>query len=485
MVVDLRYVKGIPLHKLTPDAFSPLGYHESQLTIDMLYRRVAWLRRAVDVRAEALGSMPFCIYTTDGTDVQTEAGAIDDGGYEVLQGFGWSEFLNYLEGDMVLYGASYFIPISGTRTRRVYGFKRLHPASMRPDFDTRTGELLGFKRSFNNQQEYHPADTVGFIWLPNRNGETGHGQSLASTALASAQMIYNMDMYGQLFFERGAIKPTVLTIEGFNNLQEVEQQRVKSWFERTLNGIRNAFSILPVGTQTSIQTLGTDIGDLTVPALTDAKRQDISTAMGIPQSLLFSNASNYATARQDDLHFYDKTIIPEAMFLADKLNQQLFDKFRLGHAIKFEADRLDVYQQLQLERANVVKSLIGADTAMVGIITREEARAYLGYDTVPAYEEVEEMEEEGEDETPAQPNDDETMGVDVQTQKYLDELDVWQRMALNRYKHGKAQKALDFTADDLPTHVVAMVKNALAVMTTMDEVKVVFADVRGYLCHNS
>ena len=133
----------------------------------------------------------------------------------------------------------------------------------------------------------------------------------------------------------------------------------------------------------------------------------------------------------------------------------------------------------------MVKSLIGADTAMVGIITREEARAYLGYDTVPAYEEVEEMEEEGEDETPAQPNDDETMGVDVQTQKYLDELDVWQRMALNRYKHGKAQKALDFTADDLPTHVVAMVKNALAVMTTMDEVKVVFADVRGYLCHNS
>ena len=230
MVVDLRYVKGIPLHKLTPDAFSPLGYHESQLTIDMLYRRVAWLRRAVDVRAEALGSMPFCIYTPDGTDVQTEAGALPDTGYEVLQGFAWSEFLNYVEGDMVLYGASYFIPISGTRTRRVYGFKRLHPASMRPDFDTRTGELLGFKRSFNNQQEYHPADTVGYIWLPNRNGETGHGQSLASTALASAQMIYNMDMYGQLFFERGAIKSTVLTIEGFNNLQEVEQQRVKSWF---------------------------------------------------------------------------------------------------------------------------------------------------------------------------------------------------------------------------------------------------------------
>lgn len=477
MVTNEYNIKSIPLHRLTADAFSPLGYGDSSLSIDGLYKRVSWLRRAVDVRAEAIASMPFCIATVNDVDVQNEEGALEDGGYEVLNGFKWSEFLNYVEGDLLLYGASYFVPIQGARTRRLFGFKRLHPSTMRPDFDVSTGDLLGFKRHLNGRDEYHTPETVGYIWLPNRNGETGHGEPLARTALVSAQMLYNMDAFGQLYFERGAIKPTVLTIEGFNNLLENEQERVKSWFERTLSGIRNAFSILPVGTQTSIQTLGSDIGELTVPELTDAKRQDISTALGIPQSLLFSNASNYATARQDDLHFYDKTIIPEAMFIADKLNQQLFDKFRLNHHIRFEHERLDVYQQLQLERATVVKTLIGSDAMALGIITRDEARAYLGYASIVAEEVVAEPE-------PKRDSDD-MEGVDVQTQKYLDELDVWQRMAINRFKHGRAVKALDFVADDLPSHVVAMTKSALAVMTTVDEVKLVFDDIRGYLCHNS
>ena len=142
-------------------------------------------------------------------------------------------------------------------------------------------------------------------------------------------MLYNMDVFGSMFFERGAINPTVVTIQGFDRLQEAEQQRVRSWFDRTMTGLRNAFSVLPLATETSIQQLGSGIGDLTVPDLTDAKRQDISTALGIPQSLLFSNASNYATARQDDLHFYDKTILPQARFISEKLNQQLFSKFKL------------------------------------------------------------------------------------------------------------------------------------------------------------
>ena len=478
MVMDLRYVKGIPLHKLTPDAFSPLGYHESQLTIDMLYRRVAWLRRAVDLRADAIASMPYCIYTADRVDVQTEAGAFGDNGYEVLPGFAWSEFLNYVEGDLLLYGASYFIPVYGARSRRLFGFKRLHPATMHPEFEMHTGQLLGFTRKFNQRSEYHNVEDVGYIWVPNRNGETGHGQSLANTALASAQMLYNMDMYGQLFFERGAIKPTVLTIEGFNNLQDVEQQRVKSWFERTLNGLRNAFSILPVGTQTSIQTLGTDIGDLAVPELSKNKREDVATALGIPQSLLFSNANNFATANQDDFHFYDKTMIPQAIFIADKLNQQLFEKFRVGHLIRFDFDRLDVYQQLQLDRAKIVMTLVGSDTVSMGVLSRDEARALLGYDPAPVAEIV-------ETNVTAVVSPEESAGIDVQTQKYLDELDVWQRMAHNRYKQGKARKAIEFTAEELPMHVVEMVKNALAVVDEVDDVKLVFRDIRTYVCQQS
>ena len=53
-------VKAIPLHQLSPDAFTLVsGASESALPIDRLYKRIAWLRRAVDVRADAIGNMPF------------------------------------------------------------------------------------------------------------------------------------------------------------------------------------------------------------------------------------------------------------------------------------------------------------------------------------------------------------------------------------------------------------------------------------------
>ena len=468
-------VKAIPLHQLSPDAFTLVsGASESALPIDRLYKRIAWLRRAVDVRSDAIGNMPFCIRAEDEQDVQTELGATEDG-YEIMPDFSWAEFLNYLEGDLILYGAFYFIPVSGARTKRLFGFKRLHPSTMTAVLDG-AGNVTAFKRAINNKHEVHPAETVGYIWTPNRNGETGYGEPIAKTALVAAQMLYNMDVFGSMFFERGAINPTVVTIQGFDRLQEAEQQRVRSWFDRTMTGLRNAFSVLPLATETSIQQLGSGIGDLTVPDLTDAKRQDISTALGIPQSLLFSNASNYATARQDDLHFYDKTILPQARFISEKLNQQLFSKFKLPYDFRFEPERLDVFQQMQLERANVVKSLVGQETMAVGILTRDEARAYLGYsaDAVIAPEpEPEPTHTEEED-----------MGMDVQNEKYFDDLTTWQRYANKRIKEGRAVKAMQFNSD-LPKPVHAMIVNALKDCDDVAEVKRIFEDVRAYLCHSS
>ena len=467
-------VKAIPLNQLSPDAFTVLGGAVSSSSIDTLYRNVAWLRRGVDVRAEAIASMPFCIEDEAGNEIENEEGALE-GGHEVLPNFSWAEFLNYIEGDLVLYGASYFMPVMGAYTKRVLGFKRLHPNTIQPQFNP-YGDLLGFRRAVNSQNEFHSTDSIGYIWVQNRNGETGIGQSVARTALASAQMLYNMDAYGQYFFEKGAVNPTIVTIDGFERLIEGEQQRIRSWFERTVMGIRNAFSILPLGTNSSVQQLGSGIGELAVPELTDAKRQDISTALGIPQSLLFSDATNYATARQDDLHFYDKTIQPECLFLQQKLNQQLFNKFNLPYRIEFEPERLTVYQQMQLERANVVKLLVGQDAMATGILTRDEARLYLGYE--PMSDDAEE--------TPVSIQDkpEQSDGMDTQHEKYLDDLATWQRFAIKRIKDGHNVKAINFNSD-LPRSVHLMIVNALLESDSVEDAKQVFSDVRNYLCHNS
>lgn len=107
----------------------------------------------------------------------------------------------------------------------------------------------------------------------------------------------------------------------------------------------------------------------------------------------------------------------------------------------------------------------------------------MGYDPIEAT--MYQAEPEPEPEPQAEPEavierDDE----DAPVQKYLDDLATWQRYATKRIKEGRAVKAMQFNSD-LPKPVHAMIVNALKDCEDVLEVKRIFEDVRGYLCHNS
>src|SRR5690606_2144596 len=156
-------------------------------------------------------------------------------------------------------------------------------------------------------------------------------------------------------------------------LSETETRRLETWAQRTMSGLKKAFHVLGVSAEVKVNSLGQQVplGDLALPALTDKKREDIATVFGVPHSILFSNAATYATARQDDLHFYDKTIIPEARRIERALNRQVF--IPLGWRLSFRPELLEVYQALEAEKADKLALLYDR-----GIYSREEVRAELG-----------------------------------------------------------------------------------------------------------
>ena len=476
-------LKSIDLDRLGSDYALGGGL---QHEVSYLYDRVAWLRRAVDVRSQAVSSLPHCVYEGEHL-LSTEAGVNEEGGYEIIPKFNIPRFLEDCEADVVLYGAFYFEPLRGSRTGTLKGFKRCHPRSITPNFDPITGELKNFTRNTGAIQTTYAPNELGYIWLPNRAGETGAGRSLAFTALQSAKVLWAMDAYNQAYFERGAINPTIVSIPSFDRATDEEQARVKNWFERMIGGgLRSAFKTLPLASEVTVNQLGSAIGELAVPELTTTQRENIATALGIPQSILFSNATNFATAQADDFHFYDKTIVPEARWLQAELKIQLFQKFGLSqYDFRFEPDRHPVYQVVQAERARTISLLVGTDTKAVGVISQNEARAMMGYDPIEATMYQPEPEPEPQAEPQAEPEavierDDE----DAPVQKYLDDLATWQRYATKRIKEGRAVKAMQFNSD-LPKPVHAMIVNALKDCEDVLEVKRIFEDVRGYLCHNS
>lgn len=96
-------------------------------------------------------------------------------------------------------------------------------------------------------------------------------------------------------------------------------------------------------------------------------------AMGIPFSLLYSAAANFATAQMDNLSFYQKTVVPRCDMIEEALNDQLLKP--LGLTLEFDPDQLDVYQAAQVEQAKAVRGLVGKP-----ILTVNEGRAMLRYD---------------------------------------------------------------------------------------------------------
>ncbi len=356
--------KALPFDALSQEAWQALGAAANDSSVTRRYDDTPWFRRGVDVRAEAVASLPFVFVDT------TSGEALDAGVLPPLPfALEFEALLNVLEGWLTLYGAAYlFKGLNAAGVPRE--LRPLHPATVIPRYSPAHGVDSFERRTSDGPVQLAPAEVVA-LWLPSRQSEVGPGSAPAQTALAAATLLCSADSFGQLYFENGVIAPALVTVPP--STPESEKRRLESWAQRSLSGLKKAFNIIGIAADVKVSSLGQQIalGELALPALTDKKREDIATAFGVPHSLLFSNAATYATARQDDLHFYDKTVIPEARRIERALNRQLFGP--LGWRLRFKPELLEVYQSLEADKADKLALLYDR-----GIYTRDEVRAELG-----------------------------------------------------------------------------------------------------------
>jgi hypothetical protein len=57
--------------------------------------------------------------------------------------------------------------------------------------------------------------------------------------MSSAGVLYNIDQFASNFFERGAIKATLLTVDG--NPIPAEMERLEAWWKRFFSGSKSAW----------------------------------------------------------------------------------------------------------------------------------------------------------------------------------------------------------------------------------------------------
>jgi HK97 family phage portal protein len=369
--------KSIALQDLPESAWrsivgSPLDDSVSPAEV---FQRVPFIYRAVTLRAQTLADIPCAILK--GT---TEVWSSEDSEKKPPQNLTWlSDIFDLLyrtEMAMCIDARAFWL-IKRNRVR-ILEMQWLQPSSVTPKFDQAEG-LVGFERRIGNERiQLEPSD-VFYTWMPSHTAELGPGISPVRAAINAAGLLKGIDDYGRGFFERGAINTTILSVEGNPSAEELA--RLEKWWKRLLSGVRRAFETVAVRANVKPVVVGSPPKDMALSELTDAKRLDISAALGVPLALLEDQSSNYATARESTWGFLVFTMLPEAEMIERAMNKQIFEP--LGYEFRFKPDLLEVMREREDEKAyKLLASVVG------GVVTPNEMRVQLGLPELPGLDEL-------------------------------------------------------------------------------------------------
>jgi HK97 family phage portal protein len=338
-----------------------------------LYTSVPFLYRAIDIRAKTLASMPYKVLSrgNDVTDNAVYAPIIDN----------IHKLIYRTEGALCLYGRAYWtkdvknripVPVWLLPTL-VQPFYQSGRGLVRYDYYASIDSVYSSKHI-----QFNPDELVSFE-LPSLGTEGWYGIAPAYVASMSAQSLYELDKFTSKFFGSGAIKATILSVEGNPTIKQRDELR--HWFDHLVSGVARAWSTAVLNSKVEPKIIGEGISELKDGEIAERREKHICAALGIPHSLVSADAANYATAKIDQLNFYTHTIIPEIKFLFEQINNQLLNSYNLE--LIPDPTKLEVFQQAELEKSQAISQLLPGKEIML----INEARAML---ELPPLEEKEE-----------------------------------------------------------------------------------------------
>jgi hypothetical protein len=207
-------------------------------------------------------------------------------------------------------------------------------------------------------------------------------------------------------------------------------------------------------------TLTPPLKDLAFPDLDKISKDNIAMAFGIKQTMLDSEAANYATAQEDRLSFYEDTIKPRARIFADALNTQLLE--RDGMRLEFRFEEMDIFQQDEGDRADLLNKLTLAGMPI------ELALELAGYKLTDEQAAMLNTHQEQLDER-------EDVAGSEQVDEREAELRRWQRMAEKRIKDGKGIR--EFESSIIEPSLHGAISGALEAAKSVEDVKHLFDSV--------
>jgi HK97 family phage portal protein len=327
------------------------------------------LYRAVNLRADALSSVPFQL-TRNGEPVE----------------WPWQMNLPQLikdtERSLLIFGAAYWLRVVKGRT--LTGFISLNAANTTWFFDQSKADIYEPYRGMTwsqtlNGRLYGPwtMDEIVYFREPSFIEDVGPGLAPAAVALQHAQLSHYLTAFATAFFQGGAQPVTVMNLPEYTDTAEVER------FSADINakaggGIMNAFKYLFLRSpDLKVTQLTPNIDTMQMPELSERTITAVAATLGVPRTMLEASAANYATADSDRQSFWRETIVPRLNMYEAVINSQLLNP--LKYEFRFNPEMMDVFQTDEAARASSFLQYVQ------GGIPARSAAMLLGIDNLEEY----------------------------------------------------------------------------------------------------
>lgn len=256
-------IKAIPLQSLPPEAWTIHGADADTSDLAQRYAAVAFLYRAIEVRANTLSGLPWAVLRNE-KELWTHEDPTVPANLRMFADL--PDLLWQTEAAFCLHSEAFWH--QERNTIRAVGLRWLQPDSMKAKW-TRDG-LSHFERRIGSQVKDLPVEDVVYVWLRGMS-ETKPRPAPAVAALSAANVIANTDKFSASFFERGAIKATILGVPA--TTQKEARQELEAWYKRFMTGISNAWAgkVINSDAITPVQ-IGEGVSELSDSNLTKEKR---------------------------------------------------------------------------------------------------------------------------------------------------------------------------------------------------------------------
>lgn len=425
-----------------------------KMSVEAAYRKVAWFRRCVDIRAEVYAGMPFTIRRKSTGTVLFDS----EGFRPPPDNLEWAASLPDLfrleEICILLYGRAYWRPL--TEGGWPTGIQHLYPGSIREVYNE-DGTVSGYKRKIVNpksgaeqEKDIPKEELVAFY---NRSPLTEVDGSelmpLAEAARVNADVLFSLDKWLDSHLDRGLLPATIIAVPA--NTPPDKRAEFQSWWDRLFRGKNNAGRQKVLNADAvEIHKVGEGLNEFGIEDLIKPHRQAIATLLGIPMTELTSDAANRATAFQADESLYTKAIIPRGRRSQLVYNRDIFGP--LGLYFRWEFDRIKALQRANLETARSLEKITDLVT------TRDESRNFIGLE--PLTEEQKREMEEAKPKAPAPnaPTEFEPMDDEAKA-----ELQRW------RWKAERKGADVPWEPESIPEYVYKAVRTRLETGDSIEE----------------